>query len=99
MDIPEDFDLEDFEDEEPPEMYEMLGTVKIYLSMCILKILGLLVGIFCLDSVRIYVEKTVRYLSVRNFRKNAVRCLTIRPDKDQSIPVFRCPCPPTSDMQ
>ena len=29
MDIPEDFDLEDFEDEEPPEMYEMLGTVKI----------------------------------------------------------------------
>ena len=46
MDIPEDFDLEDFEDEEPPEMYEMLGTVKIYLSMCILKILGLLVGIF-----------------------------------------------------
>ena len=28
MDNPEDFDLEDFEDEEPPEMYEMLGTVK-----------------------------------------------------------------------
>ena len=54
MDIPEDFDLEDFEDKEPPEMYEMLGTVKIYLGLCILKILGLLVRIllsrFCPES-------------------------------------------------
>jgi len=35
--------------------------------------------------------------SVRNFRKNAVRCLSGRTRMRQSCPDFRCPCPPTSD--
>ena len=33
MDIPEDFDNEDFADEEPPEVYQMLGMVKWCLSL------------------------------------------------------------------